>query len=82
MGIVLYRLMFFEGGGGLTDRDPRLLKLASSGGATVFRLQAVSSVVGSCWSSAALQDSMGVMLGSNHCCRAGFVVVRPGLTSF
>jgi hypothetical protein len=33
----LYRLMFFGGGGGLTDRDPRLLKLASSGGATVFR---------------------------------------------
>jgi hypothetical protein len=29
--------MFFGGGGGLTDRDPRLLKLASSGGATVFR---------------------------------------------
>lgn len=67
--------MFFVGGGGLTDRDPRLLKLASSGGATFFRcrrfvcrreLLELSCFVG-------LDGRNG-----NLCRRADFVDVKPG----
>lgn len=65
--------MFFVGGGGLTDRDPRLLKLASiSGGATLFRCRRfvcrreLSCFVG-------LDGRNG-----NLCRRADFVDVKPG----